>query len=40
MKLRTVAAGIVGSLQQHAPHDRQVDGHTDGHVDGTGPAAH
>jgi GAF domain-containing protein len=31
MKLRTVAAGIVGSLQQHAPHD--------GHVDRAGPAA-
>jgi GAF domain-containing protein len=31
IKLRTVAAGIVGSLQQHAPHD--------GHVDGAGPPA-
>jgi GAF domain-containing protein len=31
IKLRTVATGIVGSLQQHAPHD--------GHPDGTGPAA-
>jgi hypothetical protein len=31
IKLRTVAADIVGSLQQNAPHD--------GHVDGTGPAA-
>jgi GAF domain-containing protein len=44
MKLRTVAAGIVGSLQQHAPHDGRgdghVDGHMDGHVDGSGPAAH
>jgi GAF domain-containing protein len=31
IKLRTVAAGIVGSLQQHAPHND--------HPDATGPAA-
>jgi AmiR/NasT family two-component response regulator len=39
IKLRTVAADIVASIQQHAPHQHPDDGHPDdGHPDdGTGP---